>query len=72
VDCEPLIGLPPVQAPEAVHAVALPETQVNVELPPRFTVPGSASNFTCALNPDPTVTISDCVTLPPIPVQVSV
>ena len=46
VECEPLTGWLPDQAPEAVQEVALAEVQVNVELPPLATVLGLAPMFT--------------------------
>jgi hypothetical protein len=70
--CEPLIDLLPDQPPEAVQDVALVDDQVKVELAPLLTVLGSALNFTRAPSPEPSVTISDCVALPPIPIHVSV
>jgi hypothetical protein len=46
VDCEPLTGMLPDQAPEAVQEVALVADQVNVELLPLATVLGLAANVT--------------------------
>ena len=71
VDCEPLVGLPPDHAPLAVHDVALADDQVKVELPPLFTVFGEALSFTLAARPEPTVTVSDWVAVPPIPAHVN-
>lgn len=42
VDCEPLIGLLPLQAPAAVQAVALAADQLSVELVPLVTELGAA------------------------------
>jgi hypothetical protein len=68
--CVPLTGSVPVQAPEAVHAVALVEDQVKVELPPLATLLGLALSETLgavAL----TVMVADWVALPPAPLQVT-
>jgi hypothetical protein len=46
VDCEPLAGLLPAQAPAAVQDVALVADQVNVELPPLAIVLGLADKLT--------------------------
>jgi hypothetical protein len=62
----------PVQPPEAVQAVALLETQLNVEVPPLATVLGLALMLTVALGVLLTVTVADCAALPPVPVQFSV
>ena len=42
MDCEPLIGLLPLQAPDAVQAVALAADQLSVELVPLVTELGAA------------------------------
>jgi hypothetical protein len=70
VDCEPLIALAPDQLPEAVHAVALVEDQVNTALLPLATVLGLAAMATVGAG-EVTDTVVDCVALPPVPVQVS-
>jgi len=70
VDCEPLTGMLPDQAPEAVHEVALVADQVKVELPPLATVLGLAEKVTVGAG-EVTETVVDCVALPPVPVQVS-
>jgi hypothetical protein len=70
VDCEPLTALLPDQAPEAVQEVALAADQVNVELLPVVTVLGFAAKVTVGAG-EVTVTVDDCVALPPLPVQVS-
>jgi hypothetical protein len=71
VDCEPLTGLAPDQAPEAMHEVALLDDQVNMAELPLVIVLGPAAIATvgCGGVTDTTV---DCVALPPAPVQVSV
>ncbi len=71
MDCEPLIALPPDQAPEAVQEVALVDVQVKVELPPLATVLGLALMPTVGVRCGLTVTVVDCAALPPLPVQVS-
>jgi hypothetical protein len=72
VDCEPLLGLVPDQAPEAVHSVAFADDQVSMELAPLLSVLGSALNFTLAPKGEPTVTVAVCTAGPPMPLQVSV
>jgi hypothetical protein len=69
VDCWPLIGLTPDQAPEAVHEVAFAALQLSVELVPLATVLGVALMLTVGAV-DFTETVADCVALPPAPVQV--
>jgi len=71
VDWEPLTGLLPAQAPEAVHEVALRAFQVSVELSPLATVLGLALRLTVGAAPL-TETVADCVALPPEPLQVNV
>jgi hypothetical protein len=71
VDCEPLTGLAPDQAPEAVHAVAFVADQVRVELLPLAMLLGPALRLTVGAG-DVTVTVDDWVALPLAPVQVKV
>jgi hypothetical protein len=71
VDWDPLIGLAPAQAPEAVQDVALRAFQVSVELSPLATVLGFALRLTVGAAPL-TETVADCVALPPEPLQVNV
>jgi hypothetical protein len=59
VDCEPLTALLPDHAPEALHEVALAETQVKVELLPLATVLGLALMLTVAVGFGLTVTVVD-------------
>jgi hypothetical protein len=68
---EPLVAIDPLQAPEAVHAVALVEDQVNVELPPLETLVGLALMETLGGAAD-VVTVADWDAEPPVPVHVSV
>ncbi len=70
VACDPLTALLPDQAPEAVHEVALVEDQVSVEPLPFATVLGLAIKLTVGAGVV-TETVTDCVALPPAPVQVS-
>ena len=69
VDCEPLVALLPVQAPEALHEVALVLDQDKVEALPLATVLGLAPSVTVGAGTAVTVTVADCVALPPAPVQ---
>jgi hypothetical protein len=59
----------PDHEPEAVHEVALVETQVKVELAPLATVLGLALMLTVAVGFGLTVTVVDWVALPPVPLQ---
>jgi hypothetical protein len=70
LDCEPLTALVPDHAPEAVQAVAFVADQVNVEVPPLATVLGLAVKLTVGAAAV-TDTVTDCVALPPAPVQAS-
>lgn len=71
VDCEPLIGLAPDQAPEAEHDVAFAALQLSVELVPLAMVLGAALRLTVGAV-DFTETVAVCVALPPAPVQVKI
>ena len=71
VDCEPLRGWLPDQAPEALQEVALVDDQVRFEALPLATVLGLALRLTVGAGVV-TVTVVDCAALPPAPVQVSV
>jgi hypothetical protein len=46
VDCEPLMGMLPDQLPDAVHAVALVDDQVNIALFPLVIVLGLTERAT--------------------------
>jgi len=70
VDCDPVAALVPDQAPEAVQDVALVAAHVNVELPPLAIVAGLAVKVTVGEG-EVTETVTDCVALPPPPVQLS-
>jgi hypothetical protein len=72
VDCEPVSGIVPDQAPEAVQEVALLDDHVSVDALPLLMVLGLALRFTVAAGFALTLTVADCDALPPAPVQVSV
>ena len=59
----------PDQAPEAVHDVASVADQFKIALPPLATVLGVAVMVTLG-GVSATVTVTDCVAVPPSPVQV--
>jgi hypothetical protein len=69
VDCEPLVGLAPDQAPEALQLVALVDVQViDVALPLAIEL-GFGLKVTVGAGAL-TETMADCMALPPAPVQV--
>jgi hypothetical protein len=70
VDCEPLAGFAPDQAPEAEQDVELVAFHVRTELDPDATVLGAALMLTEGAA-DLTETVADCVALPPAPLQVN-
>jgi hypothetical protein len=70
VDCDPLVVLAPVHAPEAVQLVASVEDQVSVALAPFAMVCGLAVIVTVGAGAV-TVTVADCASVPPAPVQLS-
>ena len=72
VDCEPLRGWLPDQAPEATHEVALVEDQLRFEALPLVMVLGLALKLTIAVGFGLTEIVADCDAEPPTPVQVSV
>ena len=69
VFCEPLAASAPFQPPEAAQEVAWVEDQAKVEAAPLATVVGLALKVTVGAGAV-TVTVADCVALPPPPVQV--
>jgi hypothetical protein len=71
VDCDPLMGLPPDQAPEAEHAVALVADQFSIALPPLVMALGPTLKTTAGVG-DLMDTVADCAALPPAPVQVNI
>jgi hypothetical protein len=71
VTCVPLVACAPDQPPDAVHAVALVELQISVEVLPELTVLGLAVSWTVGAAAD-TVTVVLWVTDPVALVQLSV
>jgi hypothetical protein len=71
VDCEPLTDLAPLQAPDAAHAVAFADTQVNVALAPLAIALGPTLNCTVGVG-DLTDTVVAWLAEPPGPVHVKV
>ena len=67
----PLVTLLPDHPPDAVQLVACVEDQLSVEAEPLPTVPGLALRVTVGLAGADTITVTDLVTLPPGPLQVS-
>jgi hypothetical protein len=65
--CVPLAGFVPLQAPEAVQAVALVELHVRVVEAPAPTAAAPADSFT--VGADITVTVVSEVAVPAVPVQ---
>jgi hypothetical protein len=65
----PLVVCAPLQAPLAVHAVALLLLQVSVDVPPRLSSEELAVNVTTGAGAAVTVTVVAVCTLPPEPVQ---
>jgi hypothetical protein len=66
------MALEPVQAPEAVHAVAFVVDQLRVELPPLAMELGLAPRLTVGAEAaEVTETVATWIALPPLPVQVS-
>lgn len=63
----PLVARAPLQAPEAVQAVALPDDQDSVALPPLASVAGVAVSVTVGAGT--TVTVALALVLPPAPEQ---
>jgi hypothetical protein len=70
VGWEPFKPLAPLQAPDAAHEVALVLVHVSVEEAPAFTMLGAAASVTTGALLE-TVTVADCVAVPPAPVQVN-
>ncbi len=59
VDTLPLVAVPAVQPPVAVHDVALDDVQVIVEVPPLGTEVGLAKTVTVGASPFETVTVTE-------------
>jgi hypothetical protein len=70
VFCDPVSGVLPLHAPEAVHVVALMAFQERLADPPLATLVGVAVND--SVGAGATVTVTDRVMLPPAPVQANV
>ena len=68
----PLVDSVPDQPPEAVQLLALVEDQLSIADPPLLTLVGLALRLTVGLTEVETLTVTDCVALPPAPLQVSV
>jgi hypothetical protein len=68
VACVPLVDSLPDQPPEAVQELALVADQDKVAALPLITVVGLALNATVGAA-EATLTVADCVALPPGPVQ---
>lgn len=71
VDWEPLVGIAPDQAPEALQAVVLVDDQLKVALLPLVSELGLALKLTIGAGAL-TETVADCAAEPPGPVQVRV
>jgi hypothetical protein len=70
---DPAVARLPDQAPLAVHAVASVDDQVRVALPPLATLVGLAVKVTVGAGTElATVTVTDLLALPPLPLQLSV
>jgi hypothetical protein len=72
VDCVPVVALVPVQAPEAVHEVALLDDHVSAEVLPLRMVLGLALKLTVTEGFALTVTVAVWEAVPPLPVHVNV
>jgi hypothetical protein len=68
----PLVGSVPLQPFDAVQLVAFVEFQAKVACLPYATVLGFAENSVIATGAALTLTCVDCVTVPPLPEQLSV
>ena len=71
MDSDPLTALLPDQSPEALQDVAFVDDQLSVELPPLVIALGPTLKVTVGAKEEgATVTVVDCVALPPTPVHV--
>lgn len=68
----PLVGSVPLQPLDAVQLVALVELQDRVAWPPFLTVLGLAENWVIVTGAALTVTLVDCIAVPPVPEQLIV
>ena len=69
MDWEPLVAIAPLHAPDAAQEVALVDDQDSDDALPLVTVLGLAFKVTVGAG-ELTVTVADCVALPPAPLQV--
>ena len=72
MDCDPVRALAPVQAPDAVHEVALLDDQVRVDALPLAMVLGLALKLAVTVGFALTVTVAVWAAVPPVPVHVRV
>ena len=72
MDCDPVMALAPLHAPEAVHEVALLDDHVRVDALPLRIVLGLALKLTVTVGFALTVTVAVCAAVPPAPLQVRV
>jgi hypothetical protein len=72
VESEPEVASAPDHAPLAVQLVALVDDQVRVLEPPLVTLVGLALIVTVGAGGAVTVTVADCVAVPPAPEQLRV
>jgi hypothetical protein len=71
VDAEPLVGLLPVQPPEAVQLLALLVVHTSVAVPPEATVVGVAASDTVGTEDAVNCTLTYLVTRPPAPEHIN-
>jgi hypothetical protein len=73
VEAAPVVGSDPLQAPDAVHDVALVELQLSLDVLPLVRPVGEAVKVTVgAAGPAATATVAVAAACPPAPEQVSV
>ena len=72
MDCDPVVALLPVHAPEAAHEVALFDDHVRVDALPLRMVLGLALKLAVTVGFALTLTVAVCAAVPPVPVQFSV
>ena len=71
VACDPSVPCAPLHPPDAVQVEALLDDQLSVDFAPLFTALGLALRLTVG-GEAVTVTVADCVALPPLPLQLKV
>lgn len=71
VDSEPVVGLDPLHAPDALQVVALVAVQLNVAAVPLCTVPGLAANANVGAGTGGALRliVTVCVAVPPAPLH---